>query len=145
MLRVLHRCKYRFSIFSFLYFLLFRGRLWLPLTATPITIPTISRVIQSNLFNNGTLLVDALEPCSYFSSIYTFALSMFPQVLFGILLNESGNLILFRCTFLPYLHRTQMTLKARMQRELRPTEINTTLAYYAVAFFSAKSICRERR
>lgn len=30
-------------------------------------------------------------------------------------------------------------------RELRPTEINTTLAYYAVAFFSAKSICRERR
>lgn len=44
--------------------------------------------------------------------------------------------------FLPYLRRTQMTLKARMQRA---TEINTTLAYCAVAFFSAKSNCRGRQ
>lgn len=42
-----------------------------------------------------------------------------------------------------HLRRTRVTLKARMQRALRRTEINTTLVYYAVAFFLAKSIrCR---
>lgn len=45
----------------------------------------------------------------------------------------------------PFLHlrRTRVTLKARMQRALRRTEINTMLAYYAVAFFSVKSFCRR--
>jgi len=59
-------------------------------------------------------------------------------------LNESDGQVAFpRCAapsplsdpFLSHLRRTRVTLKARMQRALRRTEINTTLAYYAVAFF----------
>lgn len=86
-------------------------------------------------------------PSSFSSCILRRAAEYEPAVV-----NESGGQVAFprhtapiplSAPFLSHLRRTRVTLKARMQRALRRTEINTTLAYYAVAFFSVKSFCHR--
>lgn len=99
-------------------------------------ISIVCKTFKNNFLRRGRIIVRICYLLYFHTSI-----SRVPSCSIKIKVRQFNSLLIhLSAVSTPYSNDTK-----RGCRELRPTEINTTLAYYAVAFFSAKSICRERR